>query len=115
MKFYMVYEGSCHCKSVIFEVNTDLENIKQCNCSICIRKGAKMALINKDKFELISGQEHLSVYQFGTLVAKHFFCNKCGIYTHHFRKSDPNGMGVNTGCLNEVDPFKLKADVLDNK
>ena len=24
-------------------------------------------------------------------------------------------MGVNTGCLNEVDPFKLKAEVLDNK
>ena len=28
------------------EKHTDLENIKQCNCSICIRKGAKMALIN---------------------------------------------------------------------
>ena len=111
----MLYQGACHCKSIKFEVETELENIKQCNCSICIKKSAKMALMQKNKFKLLSGEENLSVYQFDTMVAKHFFCKKCGIYTHHFRKSDPNGMGVNAACLDGVDPFTLTADILDNK
>ncbi|PPR47247.1 MAG: hypothetical protein CFH19_00681 [Alphaproteobacteria bacterium MarineAlpha5_Bin9] len=111
----MIYQGSCHCKAVQFNVKTDLQNIKQCNCSICVRKSAKMSIIHKDDFQLTQGEKEISLYQFGTYNAKHFFCKICGIYTHHIRKSDPNGMGVNTGCLEEVNPFELKADILDNK
>ncbi len=37
----MKYKLNCHCGAVEIEVETDLKNIKQCNCSICIRKNAK--------------------------------------------------------------------------
>ena len=30
----MKYIGSCHCKNIEFEVETNLEKIVQCNCSI---------------------------------------------------------------------------------
>ena len=49
----MKHRGSCHCKSIEFEVESDLENIRQCNCSICIRRNAKMIIISKENFTLL--------------------------------------------------------------
>ena len=74
-----------------------------------------MIMIPKDNFKLLEGSENLSLYQFNTEIAKHFFCKKCGIYTHHNRKSDPNGMGVNLGCIDEVDPMKFDVIQFDGK
>ena len=111
----MKYAGSCHCGSIKFEIDSDLEKIVQCNCSICIKRNAKMIMIPKENFKLLEGSEHLSLYQFNTEIAKHFFCKKCGIYTHHNRKSDPNGMGVNLGCIDDVDPMKFEVIQFDGK
>ena len=111
----MLYKVSCHCGSVQLNVETDLSIVKQCNCSICKRKNAKMNILPKESIQSIQGEENLSLYQFDTNVAKHFFCKKCGIYTHHYRKSDPNGIGINIGCIDEIDSFSIEGDVLDNK
>ena len=111
----MKYIGSCHCKNIEFEVETNLEKIAQCNCSICIRRNAKMIIVPKQNFTLTKGEDNLSIYQFNTNVAKHYFCMKCGIYTHHHRKSDPNGMGVNLGCLEKIDPLEYKAISFDGR
>ena len=111
----MLYKGSCHCGSVKFSVETDLSKVVQCNCSICKRKNAKMNLVPKDAITITHGEENLTIYQFGTNIAKHFFCKICGIYTHHQRKSDPNGIGVNLGCLDELDSFAIDSELLNNK
>jgi hypothetical protein len=52
--------------------------------------------------------ETLSLYQFGTGRAAHYFCSVCGIYTHHRRASDPSEFGVNVGCLDGVNPRDLE-------
>jgi len=111
----MLYKGSCHCGSVKFSVETDLSKVVQCNCSICKRKFAKMNLLPKESLKITKGENNLCIYQFGTNVAKHFFCKTCGIYTHHQRKSDPNGIGVNLGCLDELDSFNIDSELLNNK
>jgi hypothetical protein len=111
----MKYTGSCHCSSIKFEIDSDLEKIVQCNCSICIKRNAKMIMIPKENFKLLEGSESLSLYQFNTEIAKHFFCKKCGIYTHHNRKSDPNGMGVNLGCVEGLDPMEFDVIQFDGK
>ena len=111
----MKHTGSCHCGSIKFEIDSDLEKIVQCNCSICIKRNAKMIMIPKENFKLLEGSENLSLYQFNTEIAKHFFCKKCGIYTHHNRKSDPNGMGVNLGCIDDVDPMEFAVIQFDGK
>ena len=74
-----------------------------------------MNLLPKESLKLIKGENNLGIYQFGTNVAKHFFCKTCGIYTHHQRKSDPNGIGVNLGCLDEIDSFTIDSELLNNK
>ena len=111
----MKYKVKCHCGNVKLNIESDLSIIKQCNCSICKRKNAKMNILPKEAIISISGEENLSVYQFGTNIAKHYFCKNCGIYTHHQRKSDPNGIGVNIGCIDDIDSFQYDADVIDMK
>ncbi len=55
--------------------------------------------------DILAGQENLTLYQFHTRTAKHYFCKVCGIYTHHQRRSDPSQFGVNAACLEGVSPF----------
>ncbi len=50
-------------------------------------------------------EEALTVYRFNTGVAQHYFCSRCGIYTHHQRRSNPTQYGVNVACLKGVSPF----------
>jgi len=111
----MKYKLNCHCGAVELEVETDLENIKQCNCSICKRKNAKMNLIPKKSIKVVKGKDNLSNYQFNTMKAEHFFCKTCGVYTHHNRRTDPNGVGINIGCIDEIDPFDYEAGFVDMK
>src|SRR5690606_42056158 len=52
----------------------------------------------------------LPLYQFNTKVAQHYFCSKCGTYTFHRRRSDPNTYGVNVVCLG-LNPYHDFPDV----
>ena len=68
-----------------------------------------MILVPKQNFNLTKGENDLSLYQFNSNIAKHYFCKRCGIYTHHNRKSDPSGMGVNLGCIDQVNATGYEA------
>ena len=72
---------NCHCKKIQIEVDTDLKNLIRCNCSICKKKGAVMAIVGPGKLRVLKGEEYLSMCQFHSKVAKHYFCSNCGIYT----------------------------------
>ena len=56
-------------------------------------------------FRLLEGEALLTVYRFNTGSAQHYFCSRCGIYTHHQRRSNPDQYGVNAACLEGVSPF----------
>ncbi len=107
-----VRKGSCHCQAVEFEVELEngLENIRRCNCSLCTRKGAIIASVPIEKLRVIKGESNLSLYQWNTLQAKHFFCKTCGIYTHHQRRSNPTQFGFNIACIKGVNPFDYRAE-----
>jgi hypothetical protein len=74
---------------------------------MCRRRGAIMASVPHEALKLISGVESLSLYQFKTMTAKHYFCNRCGIYTHHQTRSNPEQYGFNVACLDGVNPFEF--------
>lgn len=107
------YRGSCHCGRVKFEMVSDLQSVARCNCSICRRKGTPMVMTKPDSFKLLAGEEFLSLYQFNTRLARHYFCKVCGIYTHHNPRSNPAMTRVNAGCLDGVDPFSLEVQMID--
>lgn len=104
-----IHKGSCHCGSVQFELTlpNGLSELRRCDCSMCRRRGAIVASVPLDGINITRGKDTLSLYQFNTKTAKHFFCSKCGIYTHHQRRSNPNQYGFNVACLEGVNPFEL--------
>ncbi|WP_432472560.1 GFA family protein [Amphritea sp. HPY] len=102
-----LFHGQCHCGAVEFEIKTDLTPVVRCNCSLCKRKGAVMHRTGSEHFRLIKGEDNLSLYQFHTHKAEHYFCKTCGIYTHHRPRMNPALIGVNVGCLDGVDPLGL--------
>lgn len=59
--------------------------------------------------------DDLGLYQFDSKVAKHYFCKRCGVYTHHETARYPGKFRVNLGCIDEIDPFTLDFDVFDGK
>ena len=69
-------------------------------------------LIAKDQLEIHTGQESLTLYQFETEVAKHYFCKNCGIYPFHETRRKPGHLRINLGCVKNVNTLTLEYDVL---
>lgn len=99
--------GQCHCGIVQFAVKLSegFETIRRCNCSFCRMRGAIAVSAEVSRMKILQGADALTRYRFNTMTAEHFFCSRCGIYTHHQRRSDPNLYGVNVACLDGVSPF----------
>jgi hypothetical protein len=97
------YAGGCHCGRVRFRVTADLSGIADCNCSVCTKKGFLHLIVAPEQFELLSGADALSTYQFNTGTAKHTFCRHCGIHPFYVPRSDPDKIDVNVRCLDDID------------
>jgi hypothetical protein len=107
MKKEKLYHAACHCKAVQFEVKLSdgFNTVRRCNCSFCRMRGAVVASADLSGIRFLRGEDKLTLYQFRTNTAKHYFCSVCGIYTHHQRRSNPSEFGVNVACLEGVSPF----------
>lgn len=84
-------EGACHCGAVRFRVRLSggLASARRCDCSYCAMHGAVVVSAAVEDFVVLTGQDTLSTYRFNSFVAEHHFCARCGIYTHHRRRSNP--------------------------
>ena len=104
------HKGSCHCGTVQFELDLPdgLINVRRCDCSMCRRRGAIAASVPLAGVKILSGEEALTLYQFNTKTAKHYFCSNCGIYTHHQRRSNPTQYGFNVACLEGINPLTIE-------
>jgi len=96
-----LYKGACHCGAIQFEIDTAFTEFTQCDCSLCRKKNAVMTKVHESKFKLLTGEDALGTYQWNLKIAKHHFCTKCGIYTFHRKRSDPDHFGINVFCLDE--------------
>ena len=103
-------KGTCHCGAVVLEVTlTDgLTTARRCDCSFCRRRGAIAVTAALHAVTVVQGADNLTLYQWGTRTAQHWFCKTCGIYTHHRRRSNPNEYGVNAAILAGVNPRDLE-------
>lgn len=110
-----VHAAACHCGAVRLEVRLSdgLATARRCDCSFCRMRGAVAVSAPLDGLRVVAGADELRLYQFGTGVAEHWFCGRCGVYTHHRRRSNPNEYGVNAAILDGVSPFDF-AEVIVN-
>lgn len=96
----MKIAGGCHCGAVRFAGEVEAEpEVLDCNCSICARTGYLHLIVRHDHFSLLSGEEVLTSYRFGTRAAEHLFCRICGIKSFYQPRSHPDAWSVNLRCL----------------
>ncbi|MEY9111084.1 hypothetical protein ABH999_007280 [Bradyrhizobium yuanmingense] len=102
-----VRAGQCHCGAVRFQatLSDGFNSIRRCTCSYCRMRGAVVVMAEMGGIKFLKGEDALTSYRFHTRSAQHFFCSRCGIYTHHQRRSDQNLYAVNVACLDGVSPF----------
>ncbi|WP_444945279.1 GFA family protein [Microbulbifer sp. VTAC004] len=95
VKIQLKHRASCHCGSVEIELDLPegLIDLRRCDCSMCRRRGAVDASVSLNGIKILKGEQHLKLYQFNKRTAIHYFCEKCGIYTHHKRRSNPRQFG----------------------
>ncbi len=107
------YQGSCHCGRVSFEMQAQLDHVVDCNCSICRRKGALWHAVPDIGLRIVSGEEELSLYQFNTQTAKHYFCRTCGVHPFTRPRINPKLWVVNVRCIDGVDLSALEVRPFD--
>lgn len=103
MTEFNAYEGGCHCGSVRFRVlaSPEQDEVADCNCSMCRKKGVLHLIVPPDRFTLLSGEDLLTTYTFNTGVAQHWFCRICGIHAFYRPRSHPDMIDVNLRCLDD--------------
>jgi hypothetical protein len=106
----MTHKDSCHCGRIAFEVEGELTQVIQCNCSHCSRKGYLLWFVPRASLRLATPESALATYLFNKHVISHHFCPACGCAPFGFGKdpADAAMAAVNVRCLEGVEPATLK-------
>lgn len=83
--------GSCLCGAVSFQVLDEFENFHLCHCAQCRKitgsAHASNLFIASEKFQILSGEEHISQYSDGERDFSKSFCRNCGSGLPHQSKT----------------------------
>jgi hypothetical protein len=111
------YSGGCHCGEVRFDVTADLSSVHECNCSICLKRGALWSFVPAESFALRAGNEVLTDYQFGKRTIHHLFCSQCGVgsFSRGLAPSGKEMVAINVRCLDGIDISTLNRTPFDGK
>ena len=105
------YKGSCHCGVVKFEADIDLaQGTNKCNCTICTKTRNWNVILKPAAFRLISGEDAVSDYRFGSKQGAHLFCRTCGVRTFergHVKEIGGDYVSIKLASLDGVDPKDL--------
>ncbi len=113
----MTHKGSCHCGRVAFEVDGDIGQVIECNCSHCSRKGYLLWFVPRAQLRLHTPEADLGTYLFNKRVIQHHFCPTCGCAPFGFGvdRSGAATAAVNVRCLPDVDLSKLEVRRVDGR
>jgi len=101
------HQGGCHCGTVRWSIEAPADiHTHSCNCSICNIQHYQHLIVPKSRFKILSGEEALSLYTFGSGIAQHYFCKHCGVKSFYIPRSNPDGVSVHARC---IDPETLNS------
>lgn len=113
----MIYQGSCHCGRIAFEVEGDLQQVMECNCSHCSRKGYLLWFVPRAQLKLATPESAMATYTFNKHVIKHHFCPTCGCAPLGFGadRAGAETAAINVRCVQGVEPSTLKIVPVDGR
>lgn len=113
----MHYTGSCHCGNVRFSVEADIDQVIDCNCSHCSRKGYLLSFVPRTSLEVETPRVALATYLFNTHKIEHRFCPVCGCAPFG-EGLDPAGRqmaAINVRCIENIDLAALPRMAVDGR
>ena len=72
-------------------------------------------IVPQERFRLLTDREALSEYRFGTGVARHLFCRRCGIKSFYVPRSHPDQVSVNARCLDPAGIAGMQVSSFDGR
>lgn len=112
----MKHKGSCHCGQIRFEVEGSFDEVLECNCSHCSRKGYLLWFVPRGQLTLHSAESALATYTFNKHAIKHHFCPNCGCAPFGFGASNGTEMAaVNVRCLEDVELASVQRKFVDGR
>lgn len=112
----MKHQGSCHCGAIAFDLEGEVTEAIDCNCSLCRRRGGLLAFFPREALTLKTPESDLGTYTFNKHQLQHHYCPKCGIAPFSEGANPKTGAkmaAVNVRCLPDVDLAALKVKPVD--
>ena len=114
----MIYKGGCHCGKINFTIDSDIQNVMQCNCSICTKRGYLLSFLPRTSLHLTTLESNMSTYTFNKHQIKHRFYPTCGCAPFGEAINPKTGeasVAINVRCLENVDISKLEIKFFDGR
>jgi len=108
------YKLSCHCRAIQFEVDAELENLGECNCSTCGRYGVIGWKVPEKSVRLLTWSRPATTYLWREAHGGWMFCPTCGCVL--MLTGYPQDMiNVNARMIIGIDVFTLQVGRYDGR
>lgn len=98
-------KGSCHCKSILFDINENQLSVRYCYCETCRKlSGANYsaaARVDREKFQVTQGADQLLTYE--SLPGKlRYYCPTCFAPIYVTTNNESSFLRVRVGLLDNA-------------
>lgn len=107
------YKGGCHCGAIRYRVTGEIDELVDCNCSICAMTAYLHWEVSPEQFSLETDEKAFTNYRFGTLTSQNYFCTTCGISPFRRSRSAPDQIDINARCLEGINLSEIPVVVFD--
>lgn len=111
----MPHQVSCHCGRVRLEVDAELGEVVECNCSICQRTGFLHWYVPPESVKYLTERQGVSTYWWRSATGGQHFCTNCGIAVLRISTQYPPPVSINARCIEGVDLDELRIRKFDGK
>ena len=106
---------SCHCGRVRLEVEAELAEVVECNCSICQRSGFLHWYVPPESVTYLSETQGVSTYWWRSATGGQHFCPNCGIAVVRISTQFPPPVSINARCSEGIDLATLSIRQFDGR
>lgn len=101
----MSQSASCHCGALALTFTGEIDQVIDCNCSLCRRRGTLLWFAPKADVTLQINPLALQTYTFHTHKLQHHFCGTCGVapYSEGVGPDGSAMVAINVRCVPSVD------------
>lgn len=94
--------GSCHCQTVKYEVDGEIDGIYHCHCETCQKLNGtsygSTGFVPVDSFRIVAGQDALTAYE-SSPGKNRYFCSVCSAPIYAHAQASAERVGIRVGLL----------------